>query len=188
MWRFGLLLLIFSTPLQAGEICDDYWLARNAIFNATGVCFKSPLGQALFDNSDCTTSPRSLTSEEARAVARLRDAEKGCAVDTNRTTLDVAALEQRLMLREQPFRDDTESACLGYLGPELPIYDAPRRDAKIIGVIPVGSIIGNSHIPLFPIDRMWTFASGVYVGDEELPLTGWVADPSYWQRCAQVAG
>jgi len=52
----ALLLAALAAPAAALEICDELWFTRNLIYDRAGYCFSSPLGRAVFDNSDCTGS------------------------------------------------------------------------------------------------------------------------------------
>ncbi len=75
-----------SFPLQAGgrASCESLWLERNQILNEAGQCFDTALGQAVFDNGDCTPGAVALSEGALNRIARLKQAEsrRACAVDT----------------------------------------------------------------------------------------------------------
>lgn len=78
------IILSFPTPALA-QSCFDLWVARNAIYDNNGYCFKSRLGRTYFDNSDCYTNNARLSKAEHRRVARIKAQEKrrGCRIRTN---------------------------------------------------------------------------------------------------------
>lgn len=79
-----LALPTLPTPALA-QSCFDLWVARNAIYDNNGYCFKSRLGRTYFDNSDCYTNNARLSKAEHRRVARIKDQERrrGCRIRTN---------------------------------------------------------------------------------------------------------
>ena len=72
-------LLLSFNPAQANE-CVYLWLERNTIYDEAGYCFKTNLGRAVFDNSDCYTRDPALTSRERNRIAQISRTEKslGC--------------------------------------------------------------------------------------------------------------
>jgi hypothetical protein len=64
--------------------CYELWYSRNLLFDAKGYCFKTPLAQSAFDNSDCTTetAPKFSQKEIAFIEAILAE-EKSRACKVN---------------------------------------------------------------------------------------------------------
>lgn len=163
--------MMVAGPTLAATVCEDLWFSRNAAFDASGYCFQSPLGQAVFDNSDCTSSVPRVPRNLVEHVARIRDreAELRCSIDTNDRSLDVPMLEMRLALEVQPLAAETESLCIGYIGEPIPLREAPSDAARIIGNIEPGDSILAAHQD----KDGWRFASEVKrVGLTETML-GW---------------
>ena len=171
------------------EACDDLWFVRNQIFDAQGYCFGSALGKAIFDNSDCTTSNPELSEKDRRYIAELQamEAEWECKVDTSRQELNIHSFDKRRILTEQPLHDFTESACLGYLGATIPLYDGPSKDRVQIGHITMGSDILFAHTRFKDELDAWWFASRVILNGELQPDIGW-ADASVFGFCERAAG
>lgn len=66
-----------------GLSCQNLWYVRNAIYDSHGYCFKTPAGQAEFDNSDCYEEDASMLQfnrhERANIDRIVRvEREKGC--------------------------------------------------------------------------------------------------------------
>lgn len=138
-------------PFQDGAPCDDLWFSRNAMLDKAGYCFASPLGQAVFDNSDCV--PGAVTVDEMTQTAiqaiRAREAFFQCDVDTGRKTLDLDPhdIARRKVLDIQPVEEalwQFEYSCVGYVGDPLPIRSAPITDALTIGTVQPGALL-NFH-------------------------------------------
>lgn len=148
------LLSSAAAPARAQDgWCEELWLNRNLIFDRAGYCFGSALGQALFDNSDCTTQSPALDAADAEGVALIRAAEgrANCSVDTSATTLgaDAMTLLRRLRALDRiPARDEFESACIGYQGPTVALRSGPSGSAAIIGEIGPGVTVGFAHLPI----------------------------------------
>ncbi|NKX43271.1 DUF4453 domain-containing protein [Roseicyclus persicicus] len=140
-----------AAPAAAQDLlCEDWWFARNLIFDRAGYCFTSPLGQALFDNADCTTRAPDLRPDLAALVAeiRARETEEGCAVDTARTALsDPGAVEPYRLMEDIPVREPFESGCIGYRGAPVAVRTGLRPDAPVAGTIAAGASIGFGHVP-----------------------------------------
>jgi hypothetical protein len=56
--------------------CFDLWLARNAIYDDNGYCFKSELALQYFDNSDCWTSRPQFSRAEQKLIDAIAAEEK----------------------------------------------------------------------------------------------------------------
>ncbi len=167
----ALSLIFAAAPAMASAVCEDLWFARNAAFDAEGYCFRSPLGQATFDNSDCSSSVPRVAADMRDFVTRVQDREAAlsCAVNTNRRTIDLPMLERRQALSKQPLATATESLCIGYIGPSLDLRAAPDVNAAVIGSIQPGDSVLIAHDGI----RGWNFASEVKrVGEDQTSL-GW---------------
>ncbi|MEO0914276.1 MAG: DUF4453 domain-containing protein [Pseudomonadota bacterium] len=176
--------VLVAGPVLAATVCEDLWFSRNAAFDASGYCFRSPLGQAVFDNSDCTSSTPRVARELVNHVARIRDREAAlrCSVDTNRRSLDLPMLNQRLALGVQPVAGDAESLCIGYIGAPIPLREAPSAAARIIGNIEPGDSILETHEE----KDGWRFASEVKRVGLDDTLLGWHEAPL--ELCEARAG
>lgn len=184
--RILLIFLTFvATPAFATNGCHDLWFTRNLIMDRAGFCFGSALGQAVFDNSDCTGKTVELTRSAISFVKRIQREEKmfGCKVDTTRTVLDIEDLAIRRRLKDLPLRDELESACLGWLGPETPLYDSHSTSGNVIGRITSGDTITFS----FWSQDNWSYLL-IHTPDWSLKSGGWssVGIPS--TMCRDFAG
>ncbi len=74
---------VFGSPRTS---CESLWVERNQILNVAGQCFHTPLGQAVFDNSDCIPGAPALPEAAVNRISRIELAEQGrlCAVNTAR--------------------------------------------------------------------------------------------------------
>ncbi len=81
----------FPTLGNSRTSCESLWVERNQILNVAGQCFKTALGQAVFDNSDCTPGAPALPEPAADRISRIERAEQGrlCAVDTGQNRITV---------------------------------------------------------------------------------------------------
>ncbi len=177
--------LAATTATAEGPQCEDWWVARNLIFDRAGYCFSTPLGRALFDNAGCTTTDPALTAEAAATVAQIRSLETdyACAVDTTRTTLnDPGLLELYRLFEDIPVRDIGESGCLGYRGDPLALRSGARADAPVTGWLQPGMSVGFAHFARGDYDFLMVFPSensveGVFggwaiIGPALLPCDG----------------
>lgn len=174
----------------ASAACDELWFSRNAMMDHAGYCFKSPLGQAVFDNSDCTTSEPKLSKSAQAMTAQIisNEAAFSCDVDTSRTSLPPDVLfrsDQRRELATQPpvpAHWGAEESCGGYLGDPLPVYAAPSRDAAILDVMQSGGDIQfQRHVMLR--DKSLEVISQLLLDDDGniLPGYNYSAEPGgYW--------
>ena len=81
--------------IGARPSCEALWLERNQIFNLHGLCFRSPLGQAIYDNSDCSSAELRLASVDNERVTAIaaQEANYGCEVDTSRMSVAVVTAD-----------------------------------------------------------------------------------------------
>lgn len=185
MLRLIALGLALAGPVRADDGCHDLWFARNAIMDRAGHCFGTVLGQAVFDNAECLGQPVALSPGDAATVARIRqvEAEQGCRVDTSRPALDVGALWIRRALIHQPVRDIFESACLGWLGPDAPLFAGHERSTPVIGQIGTGSYVLYAHEPV----GTWSYVT--VSGPDWVPVSGgWLDRSLAPESCADIAG
>lgn len=119
------------------DLCDELWFSRNAMLNQAGYCFQTTLGQAIFDNSDCTTRTPQISDQATQEIAKFQTLETklGCEINTDKSKISVSDIEQRLLLTVQPgavFPSETEHSCLGYNGPSLSAYSAPDQSSHVL--------------------------------------------------------
>lgn len=64
--------------------CESLWVERNQILNVAGYCFETALGQAVFNNKDCTPGTPSLSGADLNRISRLEQAEaqQSCEINT----------------------------------------------------------------------------------------------------------
>ena len=177
-------LALVAGPAAAEGFCDELWFARNQLFDRAGYCFGSPLGQAIFDNGNCTTTSPVLSAQDQRSVANLKAlaAHIGCDVSTAIRTLDVENLGLRLSLLTVPIPDEFESACFGWrLGPMV-LRSGASAEAPVLGQIETGDAIGFAYVPVGP----WNY---VKVDGPAGRREGWTTFPSLAEEtCDQWAG
>lgn len=180
-----LVLCVLAAPLRAATGCEDVWFTRNLIMDRAGYCFSSPLGRALFDNSDCIGTSVQPDAKSMSIVAQIRslEAQHNCRVDTNRTWIDLPDINFRRVLTDHPIRDEFESSCLGWIGATANLYAGQDGAARILGQIFQGDYVHFAHYGGAP---GWSY---VTVGPPSGPMrtAGWL----YWPNehpCADFAG
>ena len=101
MWMAAL-----AGPSMALELCDELWFGRNLVFDQAGYCFGSPLGKAVFNNADCTTSSPEISPKDQAYIAWVKEteAEWQCQIDTTQIRILVALpdVQRRLVDRVAP--------------------------------------------------------------------------------------
>ena len=181
------LMLPLNSIAHAIDICPDLWLSRNAMYNEAGQCFRSPLGQALFDNSDCTQQLQEVDKDIHAKVAKIRryERENACNVDTERAEIDVHLIALRLLLRDHPVADGMESTCFGIRSNGLvPLHIAKNEASKITGYIEDGDTIDFFH----ESEGDWEFASLVRRDGKNTRIAGWLLGPIQPDHCRDFAG
>jgi hypothetical protein len=148
--------LLAATPVFADieDPCADLWFSRNAMLDQAGYCFATPLGKAIFDNSDCTTKEPVLSHAIKAQIAEIIELEQGdaggfydvCNVDTSKQYLELEAMDLRKQLDFQPATDGGTGICIGYLGADIPLHSAPWVSARRIGVARAGDLITHGHL------------------------------------------
>lgn len=186
------LLLCFPLASYAQEPCDDMWFVRNLIFDQNGYCFGSNLGQAVFDNSNCITKSPDLSKDDKAKIAAVKNMEGrwGCKIDTSKRALDIHSFALRKKLLDQPLRDDTESSCITYQGPPVPLHAGQSTNSPIIGYIQTGDTFGNSHTG-FPdtAHSDWWYVSAIFTTDGTTRTDiGWTNKNHVWSQCLHMAG
>lgn len=165
-----MLLAVWGGAAQAVEICDELWFTRNLVFDHAGNCFQSPLGQAVFDNSDCLVTGAEPDPSEVEIVAlvRIMEAQWECNVDTTRTSLRIPNISQRMRMIDLPVAEGYESTCVGYRGPAIDLHTGRHASAPVSGVIRPGDNLIYTFIPM----HGWTFFDLGRDGE-----MGWAAIP-----------
>ena len=173
--RFFVSLILALTPVAGladmATICDELWLTRNAVFDRQGQCFQSPLGQAIFDNSDCSDAPLTLTADDERILAKVGRAERefACAVDSSQNTLDLDHIATRLSMVDLPVRSGFGFTCLEYNGPALLLTAGRHPETYISGEV----LPGMDLFFLYDYDfRQPTTMAFLNLGDGNM---GWVS-------------
>ncbi|WP_168769534.1 DUF4453 domain-containing protein [Yoonia sediminilitoris] len=178
-------VILSALPALADDVCAELWFTRNLIFDRAGYCFGSNLGQALFDNSDCTTRSPDLNASDADKVARLRANETmlQCATDTSETRLDLEGVVDLRRLQDLPVRAGTQIGCVGWRGGRVPLLAGNSDDAPEIGQIVRGDAIGFLH----ESEDEWDFLTVFWgPGDGQF---GWTReDTRKPENCAQITG
>jgi len=192
MKRLFLSLAMLSIPASASAadiFCEYPWFVRNLIFDRAGYCFSSPLGQALFDNSDCTGADITLSERNIVGVAHIRELEgwEQCQIDTNAERLEHQDAFQHLRrMTVLPIPVEHESGCSGYLGPDRLIMPAPSPLASPVqGVLTQGADIMFGHLA----EGNWDFVTVYPEGWSDGPVFhGWVDFGGTYPSCAHYAG
>ncbi len=81
----------FPTLGNSRTSCESLWVERNQILNVAGQCFSTALGQAVFDNGDCTPGAPALPEVAVNRISRIELAEQGrlCQVNTARSQITI---------------------------------------------------------------------------------------------------
>lgn len=179
-----LLLCLLAGPAWA-DACHDWWFTRNLIIDRAGYCFASALGQAQFDNADCTGKDVSLDAASTATIAEIRayEAEYQCRVDTSQTQLDLIDRDIRMTLDTLPISDALESACIGYRAAPRPLRSGPAPGARIIGQLAAGDTISYGHTGVGD----WAYVT-THDSDYALRSGGWLAEPLAEADCDAWAG
>lgn len=184
----AILIALVATPaLAQDEHCNDYWFARNQLFDRAGYCFSSPLGKAIFDNTGCIGKQVTLEPGGADFVAFIEsmEAELGCKVDTNATWLDLSNIGMRMRLEVVVARSEYASGCLGWNGAPIELRAGPRYGAEVLGVArPGDDLIWEYEAAQWPDG--WSFIS-VHKNAQEIGM-GWTNTFIDETFCTTTAG
>jgi hypothetical protein len=187
--RISVILLFMLVRFEsvADAVCDDLWFSRNLVFDRAGYCFDSALGQAVFDNSDCSTKDPALSANEKEFVRTVREEERfaGCKTDTSRTSLRIDLMELRLKITHPVARAPEESACIHWLGDGIDLYAAPDQYSPVIGRIRAADDIFWSYFWM-ETQPGWDFMMGMRDGKPvSMGFTRQTIDPEW---CISMAG
>ncbi|WP_298496909.1 DUF4453 domain-containing protein [uncultured Maritimibacter sp.] len=179
-------LALAALPALADDICHEAWFLRNLNFDRAGYCFGTALGQAVFDNADCTGKQVTLGPEATRHVAAVKEFEDwfGCKVNTAQTRLDVPHAAMLRRLESLPVPTDTGSGCMGYNGVPFDVYAGPRETAAVLARVKQGDNITweYTHVSV----EGWGI---VAISDARgLIAIGWSSAPVRDPDCDLVAG
>jgi hypothetical protein len=187
MMKLAAVLAILGSPALGWTACEDLWFSRNQVFDRAGYCFASPLGQAVFDNSNCTGSEVELDAATWDFVdyVKAMEALYECAVDTTATTLDIPNKGLRMKLEQVVALSEYASGCLGWTGEALPLRAGPRAGAEVLSVAMPGDDVTWEYEPIDWPDG-WSFAT-IYRDGVQTAL-GWLQDPFDHDLCTGYAG
>ena len=179
---FLLVLMLVPGPVAAADYCHEMWFNRNLIYDRAGYCFGSALGQAVFDNSDCTGTEVTLSAADQALVNAIRAEERTCKVDTGGTVLNVHGVAFRKEMIDLPMPVADESACVGWLGEPLPLRLGHSAEA------PVGAMAerGDNLLYQFADVGDWSFVEAFR--DGEVVGVGWAPYFDWGELCEMVAG
>ncbi|ABD56799.1 DUF4453 domain-containing protein [Jannaschia sp. CCS1] len=178
MIRIAVLLALtgFTGPASAqnSSFCQELWLSRNTVMDRAGQCFGTPLGQAVFDNSDCVEGGLRLTPMDAEIVRLAQQTEDwaNCQVDTQAGQLSGDVEPFRTRLRELvtiPVRGDSEHGCRGYGGPPVALHAGTSPSTTVIGTLVAAQGFSVSHITM---RSGWEYLE-VYDPDGPVVAHGW---------------
>lgn len=181
---FGLLA---SSPSVADAFCAEAWFVRNLAFDRAGYCFGSPLGQALFDNDDCSTKSPKLSAEDQKIVTAIRETEDmvGCKIDTTARFMAVPHETLWRGMVDLAAPADWASGCLGWQGADFPLYAAHAPGARVTAVARAGMVIEWEYDTFAPTG--WEFIT-LYTRDFEFLGMGWSNTRIDTALCEQMAG
>lgn len=143
----ALALALCALIPSTAQACEEYWYLRNLIADRAGYCFTSPLGRAIFDNSDCTTSELRLSPDDMARVEAIRQLEiaESCAVDTSASSLSGMSPYDWHLIETIPVPTGFESGCIGYRLSPFTLLSAPRPGATAVGEVRIGDSIGFNY-------------------------------------------
>ena len=177
-----------GAPASAIGYCEDAWLTRNLIIDRYGYCFGSALGQALFDNSNCTTSEPALSTEDTQIVSAIREGEArvGCSVNTGAGPSAEMRAAHAIYnaLQDVPGRDELGWACWGYTGASVPVRAGASPGSPVIGTLQPGQSVVFEYWPRngFAFATLVTGSGGSVLGQ------GWMEARITDADCELVAG
>lgn len=180
------ILLLAAAPLRAETGCEDIWFTRNLVMDRAGYCFSTPLGRALFDNSDCIGTHVTPDPAGQALINRIRalEAQHGCRVDTSRRWLDMKDINFRKALTVLPIRDDFESGCLGWTGTTTPLYAGYFEPLHAIGQVTPGDYVSYAYLSDAPGWSYVTIHAPVWGAFKSAGWLYWPGEPP----CADFAG
>ncbi len=183
------LTLVFSlgTALipSGANACEEMWYLRNLIADRAGYCFTTPLGEAIFDNGDCTTTELGLSPSESARFHAIRAVEEAysCAVDVSKTTLPYLERRDWNLIETLPVPDGLESACQGYRFRPFALRSGPRGDAAVVGEVRTGDTVRFRYLD--EGDWMFLITDGPSAALGWAPVAAMQVDD---KTCAAYAG
>lgn len=177
--------MLFWAPIAFANGCHDLWFTRNLIMDRAGYCFGSVLGQAQFDNSDCVGKQVALAPYWQDLVRQIQGLERewSCRVNTGQPVLELEDAWIRRQLVHLPLRDELGSGCLGWQGPQTPLYAGFDGVSPVIGQINAGQYVTFYHWPVGD----WTYVTAS--GPDFVSVSGgWMFGAVPQNYCAQWAG
>lgn len=156
------LTALTASPAAASS-CEEMWFVRNLVFDRAGLCFSSPLGAAVFDNSDCVPAgPAPLSAREAEIVAQIKgfEADLSCEVDSSATVFELPTEAALRSAEELPVPSYGESLCAGFNAPTVPLRAAPRLAAEVISSVTAGDDVGFGYEPVAGWEYVVTVRGG----------------------------
>lgn len=179
------ILILLPLEAVAASGCEDIWFTRNLVMDRAGHCFSSPLGQAVFDNSDCTGTGVQPDAYGTQVIQQIRalEAQHACRVNTNQTWIDLPDIAFRKVLRTHPIFDEFEGGCLGWNGPNTPLYDGYSEPFHQIGQIQPGDFVSYGHLPV----GEWTYVTIHTANWATFKSAGWLYFPGP-DPCVDFAG
>ncbi|MEM9780514.1 MAG: DUF4453 domain-containing protein [Pseudomonadota bacterium] len=184
-------MMAVATPAAAQDFCTEAWVIRNMIFDRLGHCFGSVMGQALFDNSNCTVSGPTPPPSLAEDVARLRDGESfvGCQINTSQQpSPEMYRLHAHYArFSDLPVPDHVGGyACWGYRGPDFRLLSGANVNAPEMGIARTGQSVVTTY---WGRPGGWVYGA-IMTGPGGTVLTeGWFAGVDLSDgNCDQVAG
>lgn len=184
------LSLSLAAPAAAQDFCTEAWVIRNMIFDRLGHCFSSAMGQALFDNSDCTMSGPTPPPALAQDVVRIREGETfvGCRINTAQAPSAAMVRRHAHFSRfiDLPVPDHLGYACWGYRGPDFRLLAGADITAPEVGIARTGQSVVSSY---WGRDGGWVYGA-IMTGPGGRVLTeGWFAGVDLSDgNCDQAAG
>ena len=179
-----ILVALLPSPAFALVMCDDLWFTRNLVYHRAGYCFSGALGQAVFGNEGCRDEAVVLASADRALVVRLRalEAEWECRLRKGHDALDLPQIALRKRMTDLPVATGTESTCIGWQGPRLPLRTARDDIAPLTGAARPGDTLSFQ----FEDVDGWSFVevdqNGVAAG------AGWAKIEISETTCRVVAG
>ena len=180
----------FPTLGSLRTSCESLWVERNQILNVAGQCFETALGQAVFDNSDCTPGAPALPEVAVNRISRIEMAEQGrlCEVNTGRSRITVNGRYGPLRFGEGgivlgrwpeglkrldvfPFPAHERSCTVGGLsdGGFLALRSGPDTRYPQIGQLLNGERVLSTSACM----GRWCFAGAVQAGNRIEQRSGW---------------
>lgn len=171
---------------QNNTFCESLWLSRGMVLDRAGHCFDTPLGDAVFDDNDCTGPVGALFPIDAEILRMAEGAT--CDMDESGTELTLrggAFVAQLRVLNTVPVRGGSEHSCVDYQGPPIPLYAGISTELAQIGTVLPGQGFGLQHQPM---RGGWDYVT-VSDPDGTMAAFGWLRMEAVdLQLCGQIAG